>query len=83
MTRSFVAAFVATTLTACSSVPFLQPESPEAARERQITERFALCMDRTIGRTGVFASPETRRKAAETCNEVARGPSASEPSKAP
>ncbi len=68
-------------LSACAdTIPLMRgQETPEQTaarrereRERQTTERFAVCMDRLVGRTGVFVAPEAKRKAAETCNEVAK-----------
>jgi len=82
MQRSFAIALLLLNLSACGTVETLmapKTETPEqtAARnrariERETTERFAVCMDRVVGKTGMFVAPEAKRKAAETCNEVAR-----------
>ncbi len=54
-------------LSGCSALYSLT--NPEAAKEREITRRYKVCMQEQLGRFGSFASPETRRKASESCQQ--------------
>jgi len=63
------AVLLALLLSACASTP-----------QEQATDRFAVCMKQTVGPFGVFASPESRRRAAETCKAVMAEPAPKEKS---
>lgn len=62
----------ALTLSACASSPEEIAARRAAERERALTQRFAVCMDRTLGKLKVFASEDARLKAAATCNDFAK-----------
>lgn len=43
---------------------------PQVAREKEMTRRYNYCMKQQLGAFGSFASPESRRKAADICQKV-------------
>jgi len=43
---------------------------PAAAKEHEMTRRYAFCLKQQLGPFGAFASPESRRKASESCQKV-------------
>jgi len=45
-------------------------ERAQARHEKEMTRRYTICMKQQLGAFGSFASPESRRKAAETCQSV-------------
>jgi len=57
-------------LTGCSAVDRITNRDPQAVHEREMTRRYNVCMKQQLGAFGSFASPESRRKAAEICQAV-------------
>jgi hypothetical protein len=58
-------------LAGCSTVDRITTAGdPAAVHEREMTRRYTFCVKQQLGAFGSFASPETRRKASESCASV-------------
>lgn len=57
---------VALLLTGCAAMS----RDPEVMKERERTRLYAVCMKQQLGPFGTFASPESKRRAAEECRKL-------------
>lgn|GEM_PF-4725455 len=59
-------------LAGCSTVDhyITAKNDPAVVREREQTRRYSLCMKQQLGSFSSFASPESKRKASESCQGV-------------
>lgn len=68
-------ALVAGTLAGCKVVDRVTTAGDsQAVHEREMTRRYTTCVKLQLGTFGSFASPESRRRAAETCQGVITSP---------